>query len=143
MKKRYSIYIKPISIISNLVIINLILYYFSNEFFFNFLFLAFVNLSWLIISYHLNFYNLRRYTKNVDVVSRLLLQFLIFTFVYFAYFGITNKTIITFKHLKILSLMFVIISLFRSLYLYALRKYRIEGKNLRNIIFLLQLVISS
>ena len=134
--KRYSIYIKPISIISNLVIINFVLYYFLNEFFFNLLFLAYINLSWLIISYHLNFYNLRRYTKNVDVVSRLLLQFLIFTFVYFAYFSLTNKTILTLKHLKVLSLMFVGISLFRSFYLFALRKYRVEGKNLRNIIFI-------
>ena len=134
--KRYSIYIKPISIISNLVIINFILYYFLNEFFFNLFFLAYVNLSWLIISYHLNFYNLRRYTKNVDVISRLLLQFLIFTFVYFAYFSLTNKTILTLKHLRVLSLIFVSISLFRSFYLYALRKYRVEGKNLRNIIFI-------
>ncbi len=121
---------------ANLVIINVILFYFLAEFFFNPLFLSFVNLSWLIISYHLNFYNLRRYTKNVDGISRLLSQFIIFTFVYFAYFSFTNITITPLRHLKVLSLIFISISLFRSFYFYALRKYRIEGKNLRYIIFI-------
>ena len=136
MNKRYSIYIKPISIVANLVIINFFLKVFLKDAYSGFWHIAFTNLSWLIISYHLNFYNFRRYIKNVDILSRLFLQFLIFTFVYFAYYSLTNKGINAIEHIKILISVFVSISLFRLLYLFALKKYRIEGKNLRNIIFI-------
>jgi len=133
--KRYSIYIKPISIIVNLIIINLFLKIFLKEGYSGIWHITFINLSWLIISYHLNFYNFRRYNKNVDVVSRLFLQFLIFTFVYFAYYSLTNKPINSVDHIKILVYIFLTITIFRSLYLFALKKYRIEGGNFRNIIF--------
>lgn len=136
MKKRYSIYIKPISIVANLVIINIVLRYFLQINYSGFWHILYVNTSWLIISYHLNFYNFRRYNKNVDIISRLLLQFLIFTFVYFAYYSLTNKPINSIEHIKILILIFITISLFRSLYLFALKKYRLEGGNFRNIILI-------
>ena len=134
--KRYSIYIKPISIIANLVIINFFLKYFLEDSYSSFWHIVFINLSWLIISYHLDFYNIRRYHKNTDLLSRLFLQFLIFTFVYFAYYSLTNKPINSIDHIKILASIFLSISIFRSLYLYALKKYRIEGGNFRNIILI-------
>ena len=135
MTKRYSIYIKPISVIANLVIINLFLKVFLKEGYSGFWHITFINLSWLIISYHLNFYNFRRYNKNVDVFSRLFLQFLIFTFVYFAYYSLTNKPINSIDHIKILIYINISITIFRTLFLWALKKYRIEGGNFRNIIF--------
>ncbi|MCF6222608.1 MAG: undecaprenyl-phosphate glucose phosphotransferase [Flavobacteriaceae bacterium] len=134
--KRYSIYIKPISIVANLVIINFFLWFFLEKAYSAFWHIVFTNLSWLIISYHLNFYNFRRYNKNVDILSRLFLQFLIFTFVYFAYYSLTNKGINAIEHIKILLFIFISISIFRLLYLFALKKYRIEGGNFRNIIFI-------
>ncbi|NOQ91108.1 MAG: undecaprenyl-phosphate glucose phosphotransferase [Flavobacteriaceae bacterium] len=134
--KRYSIYIKPISIITNLAIINLILYFFLDIIYSGFWHITYTNLSWLIISYHLNFYNFKRFNKYVDVLSRLFLQFIIFTFVYFAYYSLTNKTIEAKEHLKILSYIFFLIILFRTIYLFALKKYREEGGNFRNIILI-------
>lgn len=134
MKKRYSIYIKPISIIVNLTIINFILHYFLGARYSGFWHITFVNLSWLIISYHLNFYNIGRYNKNVDVLSRLFMQFLIFTFVYFAYYSLTNKSIQSIEHVKILIYIFITITIFRTIYLWALRRYRVEGGNFRNIV---------
>lgn len=135
-KKRYSVYINPISILTNLVIINCGLFFGLAESYANLDFILYTNLSWLIISYYLKFYNLSRYNKNVDLISRLFLQFIIFTFVYFAFFGLTNKTINTFDHLKILVFIFLSIGIFRSLFLFALSRYRIEGGNFRNIIII-------
>ncbi len=132
--KRYSIYIKPISIIANLIIINLFLGLFFNESYSGFWQIVYVNFSWLIISYHLNFYNIGRYNKNVDVISRLILQFIIFTFVYFAYFSLTNTEINSVDHIKVLAYIFVAITVFRTFYLYALKKYRIGGGNFRNVV---------
>ena len=136
LNKRYSIYIKPISIIANLVIINLILRLYFNESYSGFWHITYINLSWLIISYHLNFNNLRRYNKNVDVLSRLFVQFLIFTSVYFAYYSLTNKKINSIEHIKVLIYVFIAITIFRTVYLYALKKYRIEGGNYRNIVII-------
>ena len=133
-KKRYSIYIKPISVIANLVIINLFLRLFFKEAYSGFWHITYINLSWLILSYHLDFYNLGRYNKNVDVISRLMLQFVIFSFVYFAYFSLTNKVITSKDHIKVLVYIFLAITIFRTFYLYALKKYRIEGGNFRNIV---------
>lgn len=132
-KKRYSIYIRPISIVANLVIINVALFFVHGE---SFGFILYINLSWLIISYYLNFYNLNRYNKNIDVISRFFLQLVIFTFVYFAFFGFTNKSINTFNHLKVLGLIFLGIGIFRSSFLFALSRYRIEGGNFRNIVII-------
>ncbi|MEN8185835.1 MAG: undecaprenyl-phosphate glucose phosphotransferase [Bacteroidota bacterium] len=95
---------------------------------------TYTNLSWLVISYYLNFYNFRRYNKYVDVISRLFMQFVIFTFVYFAYYSLTNKPINAEEHIKILIYIFFAISLFRFIYLYALKLYRLEGGNFRNVI---------
>ena len=136
MNKRYSIYIKPISIIANLVIINFFLKFFLEELYSGFWHIAFTNLSWLIISYHLDFYNIRRYTKNTDLYSKLFLQFLIFTFVYFAYYSLTNKPINSIDHIKILFYIFISITIFRSFYLFALKRYRMVGGNFRNIILI-------
>jgi putative colanic acid biosynthesis UDP-glucose lipid carrier transferase len=133
-KKRYSVYIKPISVIANLVIINSALFFGLGKTIHNLDFIIYCNASWLIISYYLNFYNVNRYHKNIEVFSRFLIQLVLFTFVYFAFFGFTNQTIHTWQHLKILAVIFSGVGIFRSLYLWALRKYRVEGKNLRNII---------
>ena len=134
MKKRYSIYIKPISIIANLVFINFTLYYFFREDFLNYWNVIYVNVTWLTISYFLSFYALKRYNKNIDVLSRLFFQFLIFTFVYFAYFTLTSQPINTIKHLKTLGVIFIVIGSFRVFYLKMLKTYRYSGKNLRNVI---------
>ena len=134
VKKRYSIYIKPISIIANLVIINISLFLFLNENYSNIWYVLYVNISWLVVSHYLNFYNIRRYNKNVDLVSRLLFQFLFFAFVYFAFFTISNQSINLIKQLKVLGFIFLMISLFRMFYLYLLKHYRNKGGNFRNIV---------
>lgn len=62
------------------------------------------------------------------------MQFLIFTFVYFAYYSLTNKSIQSIEHVKILIYIFITITIFRTIYLWALRRYRVEGGNFRNIV---------
>ena len=102
----------------------------------DFWFIVYVNMSWFIISYHLNFYNIDRYQKNIDVISRLLMQFIIFTFVYIAYFSLREEVIDIRYQFKLLGIIFLGISVFRSLYLFALQRYRAEGGNFRNIVFI-------
>lgn len=135
-KKRYSIYIKPISVIANLAIINAALFFGLEKVADNLAFIIYCNASWLIISYYLNFYNSNRYHNNLEVISRFIVQLILFTFVYFAFFGFTNQVIHIGTHLEILGIVFLGIGIFRMMFLWALRKYRIEGGNLRNIIII-------
>jgi putative colanic acid biosynthesis UDP-glucose lipid carrier transferase len=134
LNKRYSIYIKPISIIANLAIINLTLYFGLGDVYFNLLFILYINLTWLIVSYHLEFYNFNRFHKNADIFSQLLLQIIIFTFIYFAFFTLIKQTVDVSYHLQLLAIIFISIGIFRSIYLFALQKYRARGGNFRNII---------
>jgi len=119
-----------------LAIINLYLHFFLGIRYSGLWHITYINLSWLIISYHLNFYNFKRFNKYVDELSRLFLQFVIFTFVYFAYYSLTNKNIEAIEHIKILIYIFLAISLFRTFYLFALKRYRVEGGNFRNVILI-------
>jgi len=119
-----------------LIIINLTLLLGLGEPYFNALFLLYINLSWLIVSYHLEFYNFNRFHKNADIFSQLLLQIIIFTFIYFAFFTLIRQTIDVRYHLVLLGIIFVSIGVFRSLYLLALQKYRARGGNFRNIIII-------
>lgn len=117
-----------------MLIINVVLLYFFDHNYSDSWNIVYVNVSWLIISYYLNFFNLRRYNRNVDVISRLFFQFLFFTFVYFAFFSFSSQSIELNKHTKALGFIFLMIALFRTFYLYILKKYRNKGGNFRNVI---------
>ena len=136
LHKRYSIFIKPISIIANLVIINWVLYHGLDDRFYNPRFFAYINLGWLVVSYHVKFYNIHRYIKVFELFSGFLLQISLFSFVYFAYFGLTGVNVDVYTHLKILAFIAIGIALFRTLYLFLLKRYRAGGKNFRNIILI-------
>ncbi len=135
-QKRYSIYIKPILIIADLAIINLIFFWGLKEVFLNLWFILYINFSWLIVSFHLDYYNLNRFNKNLDILSRLLLQIIIFSFIYLAYFSLTGQVINVRYHIELLTFIFIGVGIFRSLYLQALQKYRARGGNFRNIIII-------
>ncbi|MCF6296510.1 MAG: undecaprenyl-phosphate glucose phosphotransferase [Flavobacteriaceae bacterium] len=136
LKKRYSIYIKPISIIANLIIINVTLFFFLKETYNNYWYVLYINTGWLIVSYYLNFYSLRRFNKIINIISLLFSQFLFFSFVYFSFFSFTSEPISFLRHLEALGFIFLLISLFRFFYLYMLKKYRDKGGNFRNVIII-------
>ena len=136
MKKRYSIYIVPISVAANLAFINFTFYYYFKQDYISFWTVLYVNSSWLIIAYFNKFYDLKRYNRISDTISKLFYQFSIFTFVYFTYFALINQSIDSTKHLKSLGIIFIATGLFRIIYLNLLKSYRNKGKNLRNIIVL-------
>ena len=103
MKKRYSFLIRPLQIITDLVIINLIVYFVYDKQYLNLSFLSYITFFWLITSFFFGFYKVYRYTKVLRVFTLLAKQFLLFTLGYFAYFGI-------FKEGKIVNNQFLILS---------------------------------
>ncbi len=118
---------------AHLTILNGILYYcFKGRF--DFILFLYINFSWLFISYFTKFYNLHRLLKGSKVVTRFLSQITIFTLAYFAYLNIFKVNISTLYHFKILAIIYLAIILFRILFLFALKKYRIGGGNYRKVV---------
>lgn len=124
----------PISIIMHLLIINLGFYYFNESFTKNPFQLLYLNAFWLIIAFFVGIYRFKRYTKAPKILVQLFYQFSIFAFAYLAFFSLFNEKLNIGFQLKFLSLIFFGITVFRMLYFYSLRRYRLSGYNYRNVV---------
>ena len=102
----------------------------------NYIFLLFINISWLLIGYFTKIYHYKRTIKITTVVSQLVKQYFIYFLVLLSYFSLTDTLLNTRELVKALGVSFVGITLFRAFYFRALRRYRIEGGNFRNVILI-------
>lgn len=136
MIKNYSIFIKPISIIAHLIILNLTFYLGGFEHFDELYFILFFNLSWLAVGYFTGLYNFHRTITVTQVVKHLLIQFNIFTLVFYAHYTFIKVSVDISHSASLLLLGFSGVTLFRALYFYALRRYRLEGKNFRKVVMI-------
>lgn len=100
-------------------------------------FITFAAVAWLILPQKTKFYDVYRYTKVVQIISRVLLQAVIFTFIVFTFFGIyqdiyvPNATIIVY-----LIQVFSLILIFKLMIYFLLQLYRsvLKGNYRRAII---------
>ena len=96
MKKqvgRYSKYLRPFTIFLDLVILQLGISLIINSELGNWFFRLFVVVSWLILTLYTKFYEVYRFTKIIQIASKLLKQFTAFTILCFAYVGFFSKEI--------------------------------------------------
>ncbi|CAN0588245.1 unnamed protein product [Ectocarpus sp. 12 AP-2014] len=84
---RYSGFINPISCGIDLLVINLFAYYLPINFENPYLFHTYVSLSWLAISFKTEFYQVYRYSKVVYILRLLLIQFVFFFLILYAFIG--------------------------------------------------------
>ena len=136
LAKNYSIFIKPISVIAHLVIINAAFYFLQFTYYPSLRFLIFTNLSWLIIAYFTKIYHYKRTTKINKIVSQLAAQFAIYTLSLLSYFALTDNLLSSKELAKVLIVISLGVTVFRALYFNALRRYRIEGGNFKNVVLL-------
>ncbi len=136
MKKKYSFFITPLFIVVDLLIINGIILYIYDKHFLNIYFVTYISLFWVLISLFSNFYKVYRFNKVYRVFSLLFIQFTLFTLVYFSYFGIFKEGEVVHNQFLVLTSTIGVISFFKLISFYALKRYRLEGKNYRNVIVL-------
>jgi len=134
LKKRYSKFIQPISVLAHLLIINGAIFFVSDKNYLNPLFLIYINIIWLLISYYTNFYRVYRYTTAIRIISQIVIQFLVFFLAYFAFFGIFKEGSVVNNQLKVFLIIFSGISIFKVMYFYLLKIYRKRGLNFRNVV---------
>lgn len=136
MKKRYSIFLRPISVVIDLIVINLTMFILSSNLYLEISSIVYFNSIWLLISLNTKIYNIYRYSKLTRVVSKLFLHFSFYFLSYFAYFSIFKEGIQIGNQSKTLIVIFSSIFLLKILYVLALRKYRFGGRNYRDVIIL-------
>jgi putative colanic acid biosynthesis UDP-glucose lipid carrier transferase len=132
--KRYSKFIKPLSLLIDLIIINSVIFYISNEEYVQLNFLVYINVFWIISSLLSGFYKIYRHTKFFRVLSLLVIQFAVFFMGFFTYFSLFREGDIVNNQTLILSIIFLGITLLKYGFIYALKKYRARGKNFRKVI---------
>ncbi|MEG9327953.1 exopolysaccharide biosynthesis polyprenyl glycosylphosphotransferase [Salinimicrobium catena] len=132
-----STFIIPISVLIHLSIINLTLYIWTPATYLHLPSILFFNLAWLIISLSLNFYPTERKEKFFTNLHKALQQYIVFGLSYFAFLGY-NKVFYysTEYHLTILTVIFIMLILYRWFFFYARSRYRMEGGNSVNVVIL-------
>ena len=134
---RYSIYIRPISYLIDLLLISFLAsFMIEQEYFWSFI--LYIDLSWIILSPFSNFYEVYRYTREISIFSLLLKQIFLFTLIVFAYFGffqgLQSDNLEVFKYIINC---FILVGFFKFTLYYLLQKYRSAfGGNFRNTVIL-------
>jgi putative colanic acid biosynthesis UDP-glucose lipid carrier transferase len=132
---RYSKYIRPISVTLDLLVISLLCLFFLKELRLNiFYYVLYQTLGWFLIAYFVKFYEVYRYTTPVEIFSKLVKQGVLFLLIVIAFFPFSKQSIFSGKVIAIfLGLSFILITIFKIVLFYYLKKYRIAtGSNFRN-----------
>ncbi len=132
---RYSVYIRPIQTILDLLIINLLVLVCMRSAMSNFGYHTIVTIFWLIISYYSGFYEVYRYSKGVEIFAKLLNQFFFTSLITFAYVGYKYKYVTTQEVGFYILCSFVVVAFLKFSVFTLLKKYRIiYGGNFRKVI---------
>ncbi|WP_075340635.1 undecaprenyl-phosphate glucose phosphotransferase [Tenacibaculum agarivorans] len=136
MKKRYSTYIPILLICIDLLLINTALFFINDKEYLNLPFLGYINLYWIISSVITQLYKFQRHYNYFKLLSLLITHFFIFVLGFFSFFSIFREGEIVNNQTKVLVTLISCITLFRFLFLFALKKYRAQGNNFRKVVII-------
>ena len=135
---RYSKYLRPISIIFDLLVVSSFVYLFLDQSLFRVTPILVFSALWIISAFITKFYEVYRFTKLIRIISYIFYQLLLFSILVFAFFGaVQSPTPGLSQTLVFLLYAFIIISLFKLTLFYALQSYRLGfGGNFRKTIII-------
>ena len=133
---RYSILIKPLFALGDLIIINATIFLFKTNIINTYIFILYISLLWLMISYKNQFYEVQRNTRIVQIITLLLKQIILFAVILYAFIGFFKQPNISRLALgNYLFVVFVLITFFKFFSYFLVSRYRIHlGGNLRDVI---------
>ena len=88
---RYSVYIRPIIIFLDLLIVNLLVLLCMRSAMSNLGYHTILSVFWLVISYYSGYYEVYRFSKGIEIFGKLLKQFFFISLITFAYVGYKYK----------------------------------------------------
>ena len=135
-KGRYSSLIRPLFGFIDLVIINIAVFYFEINLENVYAFCIYISISWIIIAVKNHFYEIHRYTRLIKIGPLLFRQIVFFAIALYAYIGFFKQPLMSRLALgDYLLLVFLLISVFKFLTIFLLKKYRsVLGGNIRKVI---------
>lgn len=135
---RYSNLIKPLFGFIDLVIINMTIFLFeinlSNTYVFGF----YISVVWIAIAVKNKFYEVQRHTRLLQIITLIFYQIIFFAIVLYAFIGFFKQPNISRLALAhYLICVFLLISIFKFLTTFLLKKYRmVLGGNVRRVIII-------
>lgn len=138
-KGRYSKYIRPISVSLDLMVITLLSLYFLRGLNLNYTYyLSYQVLVWAVVALFIRFYEVFRFTTPVEIASKILQQGVLFLLVIIAFFPFSKSVVFSGTAIAwFMVASFTLITLFKYLLFYYLKKYRIiTGSNFRNAVII-------
>ena len=128
-KGRYSKFIRPISISSDMVIIVAFSIYFFRELNLNiWIYEIYQICAWFLITYFSKFYKVYRFTSPVEILSKIFMQLILFLPIVIAFFPFAKEAIFSGKTIAFFMLSaFVVITILKFLLFYYLKKYADES----------------
>ncbi|MFV9549512.1 undecaprenyl-phosphate glucose phosphotransferase [Algibacter sp. PT7-4] len=135
-KGRYSSLIKPIFSFIDLVIINMTVFYFEINLKNIYVFCSYISISWILIGVKNRFYEVHRHTRLIQIAPLIIRQIIFFTIALYAFIGFFKQPTISRLALgKYLIAVFVLITIFKFLTTFLLKKYRtVLRGNIRRVI---------
>lgn len=136
---RYSKYIRPISVIIDLIVISFLSIYFFRELNLNTpIFILYQTLGWVLVAVFVKFYEIYRFTLPVEILSKLIKQGVIFLLVVIAFFPFSKQVIFSGKAIALfMTSSILLITTSKFLLFYYLKKYRIiTGSNFRSAVII-------
>ncbi|WP_298499201.1 undecaprenyl-phosphate glucose phosphotransferase [uncultured Algibacter sp.] len=135
-KGRYSSLIKPLFSFIDLVIINMTVFYFDINLKNSYIFCLYISISWIIIALKNHFYEVHRHTRLIQITPVLFRQIIFFTIALYAFIGFFKQPNVSRLALgEYLMFVFVLITIFKFLTTYLLKKYRtVLRGNIRRVI---------
>lgn len=135
-KGRYSGLIRPILYIADISILILFVVFLHPGRAFSFYFGPFLIVGWMITSFFTGYYNVYRFTSPIKIISIAIRQYVLYSLVYFSYFGFSQTILSINKVVSFLTLLFSGLLLVKFLMYWALKRYRLKGGNRRKTVIL-------
>lgn len=127
--KRSSL-IVPISIVADLAIIHITLLLMTPDTYLQRPNALYYTFSWLLITTALDFYPTRRKENFFTNIHKMFNVYTLFGSGYFAIFGFGSEhTVSNLFHIKVLSVVFMLLTIYRILFYWTLRNYSLRGGN--------------
>jgi putative colanic acid biosynthesis UDP-glucose lipid carrier transferase len=136
---RYSKFIRPISVLIDLLIVCILGFYFFESQVLNIdYYILYLIVGWCFIAVFINFYDVYRFTAPTEIISKILKQGLVFILIVISFFPFSKQFIFNEKIIAVFAISsMLLISISKFVLFYFLRRYRvITGSNFRNVVII-------
>lgn len=131
---RYSKFIRPISILMDVMVISCTAFFILKNLNINLVdFIVYLNIGWILTAIFLDFYAIYRFTKVIEIISKIIKQGVIFLLIVIAFFPFSVQAVFNVNCIAVFFISSLgLITVLKLLLFYCLKTYRIVvGSNYR------------